>query len=678
MPSSDLILNVKQIYGYPATPNGVQDSDAVVIQRGLGGPYYAASAAQLISVGLIDGGAPLQVNGPAPDDTAEPLVYTDYVALPSDGGLIWNGYVSAAAPGVKPLGGGTAGYLAFDPVGGWPFWSVSSSGSTQALNISLTGYISGGEQIALRRDPAAPMEAATAQWVQATINSSIALLQSLYSTATVWSLNGRTGNVILNLYDVMGAGGAPIFSPAFQGQPTAPTPIPADNSTSIATTAWVWATVNTVLGGLNLSGYAPLANPNFSGIPTAPTAAHGTSDGQLATTAFVQAAVVASTGGVSSFNTRVGNVTLTSADITGAGGVLLTGAVTSFNTRTGSIALTTADVTGAGGAPLASPTFTGTPAGPTAIAGTNTTQLATTAFVAAAVAAVGAAVTSFNGRTGAVTLIANDVSAAGGAVLASPAFTGAPTAPTAVSGTNTTQLATTAFVMAAIAQPATVAPLMNQATAAVGTSLLYARQDHVHPTDTSRAAQSSLANYLPLAGGTMTGKLAFSTPTSLAMSWRTDGFGLVADIAATLPTPSYLVFSPIGVSGEIPVVECFYQGASTIGIFTINQSGVTSNVYWTVTVSDRAFKSNFTACGDALAAVLRLKVHECDVTPPGSETAQHLDYSVIADEVREVVPSAFIRGPENSYDSVRELPLVAALIRAVQQLTARVAALEAA
>jgi microcystin-dependent protein len=38
-------------------------------------------------------------------------------------------------------------------------------------------------------------------------------------------------------------------------------------------------------------------------------------------------------------------------------------------------------------ADLNSPTFTGTPAGPTASAGTSTTQLATTAFVAAAIAA---------------------------------------------------------------------------------------------------------------------------------------------------------------------------------------------------------------------------------------------------------------------------------------------------
>ena len=36
-------------------------------------------------------------------------------------------------------------------------------------------------------------------------------------------------------------------------------------------------------------------------------------------------------------------------------------------------------------APLNNPTFTGTPAGPTAASGTNTTQLASTAFVQAAI-----------------------------------------------------------------------------------------------------------------------------------------------------------------------------------------------------------------------------------------------------------------------------------------------------
>lgn len=50
------------------------------------------------------------------------------------------------------------------------------------------------------------------------------------------------------------------------------------------------------------------------------------------------------------------------------------------------LAIVVGDVSGA--APLASPTFTGTPSGPTASGGTNTTQFATTAFVQAALAAL--------------------------------------------------------------------------------------------------------------------------------------------------------------------------------------------------------------------------------------------------------------------------------------------------
>lgn len=57
---------------------------------------------------------------------------------------------------------------------------------------------------------------------------------------------------------------------------------------------------------------------------------------------------------------------------------------------------------------LASPTFTGTPAAPTAAPGTNTTQLATTAFVQAATSALVTGVSSVFGRTGAVVAATND------------------------------------------------------------------------------------------------------------------------------------------------------------------------------------------------------------------------------------------------------------------------------
>ncbi len=69
----------------------------------------------------------------------------------------------------------------------------------------------------------------------------------------------------------------------------------------------------------------------------------------------------------------------------GTGVTTLTGYVKGAGTATmtASATIPVADVTGA--APLASPTFTGMPAAPTATAGTNTTQIATTAFVANAV-----------------------------------------------------------------------------------------------------------------------------------------------------------------------------------------------------------------------------------------------------------------------------------------------------
>ena len=114
-------------------------------------------------------------------------------------------------------------------------------------------------------------------------------------------------------------------------------------------------------------------------------------------------------------------------------------------------------------APLASPTFTGVPLGPTAVSGTNTTQLATTEFVQSAVGgsislsslsigvdnpASGTGGITYNSSTGVFNFTPADLTAY--ATLASPTFTGTPTAPTATTGTNTTQLATTAFVQSQI------------------------------------------------------------------------------------------------------------------------------------------------------------------------------------------------------------------------------------
>lgn len=251
---------------------------------------------------------------------------------------------------------------------------------------------------------------------------------------------------------------------------------------------------------------APLNSPAFTGTPTGPTATTGTNTTQLATTAFVAAALAGISGSVSSVFGRTGAITAESSDyssfydLAGAASTAQSNSET-FATSAVTTERTRAEAAEALLAPIASPAFTGSPTAPTQTTGDNSTKLATTAFVAAAMSAIGAgtvstvSVATANGFAGTVAnptstpaitvsttvtglLKGNGtaVSAAtagsdyvaptgsgagltgitqsqvsGSAPLASPAFTGTPTAPTATSGTNTTQVATTAFVTTAVA-----------------------------------------------------------------------------------------------------------------------------------------------------------------------------------------------------------------------------------
>lgn len=82
---------------------------------------------------------------------------------------------------------------------------------------------------------------------------------------------------------------APLASPALTGTPTAPTQPAGDNTTKIATTAFVSTVATTLSAALALK--APIASPALTGTPTAPTpniltqGAMGTT--QIATTAYI-------------------------------------------------------------------------------------------------------------------------------------------------------------------------------------------------------------------------------------------------------------------------------------------------------------------------------------------------------------------------------------------------------
>jgi hypothetical protein len=263
---------VRQIAAFPAVPGALPD-DLLLLQRyGLGGPYISLSVASLLATGLT--------NSP---DSPLGMTYGSPIS--------WNRNWPVGQPGGGPayeLTAGSAGRPGFDfsaPV--WVEGDVTALG-----NITGTGVYSGGFLVAtvnyvtentvasfngrighvgltpsdillaggvtafdarmqgtcLAPTQWNPQQAddtiATTAFVQ---NAMCAFMESWLNVQNpVFTFNGRGGNVTLNLADVSNANNS------IAGQyPTAPTPPAADNSTNIATTAFV----ETVAGG-----YLSLAN----------------------------------------------------------------------------------------------------------------------------------------------------------------------------------------------------------------------------------------------------------------------------------------------------------------------------------------------------------------------------------------------------------------------------------
>lgn len=169
-------------------------------------------------------------------------------------------------------------------------------------------------------------------------------------------------------------------------------------------------------------------------------------------------------------------------------------------------------------APLASPALTGNPTAPTQAAGNNSTRIANTAFVQAAIAAlVNASPAQLDTLQELAAALGNDGNFAATmtaalalkAPLASPALSGNPTAPTRTAGDATLSIATTAFVTGAIAD-ATGLP----AAGGVGSYVLARRSGSAGFTIGETIAGSSLspANVAPTDSG------------SLAGTWRCMGY----------------------------------------------------------------------------------------------------------------------------------------------------------
>ena len=194
------------------------------------------------------------------------------------------------------------------------------------------------------------------------------------------------------------------------------------------------STITTALGTKS-----PIASPTFTGTVTIPSGASISGFALLASPTFTGTVTIPSGASISGF------ALLASPSFTG-----IPAAPTALKATNTTQVATTAYVKDnlADYAVLATPIFTGIPAAPTALKATDTTQIATTAYVKANLLDYSPiASPTF---TGTVT-IPSGASISGFALLASPTFTGTPAAPTPASDTNTTQVATTAFSQSAIA-----------------------------------------------------------------------------------------------------------------------------------------------------------------------------------------------------------------------------------
>ena len=143
------------------------------------------------------------------------------------------------------------------------------------------------------------------------------------------------------------------------------------------------------------------------------------------------------------------------------------------------------------------------------------------------------------------------------APIASPTLTGVPLAPTAAANTNTTQIATTAYVQTELTDLIGGAPgaldTLNELAAALANDASY-----------STTITTALAGKLPLAGGTMTGAIAMGTNKITGLDTPT----APADAVTKAYTDAIVASAPGNLTGPITSVGAGTSIASQTGTGT--------------------------------------------------------------------------------------------------------------
>jgi hypothetical protein len=254
----------------------------------------------------------------------------------------------------------------------------------------------------------------------------------------------------------------------------------------------------------------------------------------------------------------------------------------------------------------------------------------------------------------AVTASASDLNATTG-ILDSPALTGTPTAPTATSDTDTTQIATTEFVQSLVAT---------------------GKADAI-----SSANANTSANYLPLSGGTLDGgtsttlniKCDDSGQSMIRLNGNSQGTGIV-EVGQDSSYGGGMFYNgdgtPAFASGESSDYISFYRLSAGVRTVVFDYGHTSSTVRFKGDISiagtvyetsDARVKSNVEKICGALG-----KINQINGYTYNKEGYESRHTGLIAQEVIEVLPEA-VTTNEDGQMSVAYGNLVGLLVEAIKE-----------
>ena len=389
--------------------------------------------------------------------------------------------------------------------------------TTAVGNVSFSvGDLSNTQITSISDDEVLQYDSSTSKWINRTLSEAgIASSSSLTSHTSSTSNPHSVTKAQVGLGNVDNESKSTMFTnPVLTGNVTVPTASTSDSSTKAASTAFVKAQSYITSSSVSISNATDV---QLSSISDGEILVYDNSDSRFENRTLSEAGI-ASNSSLSSHTASTSNPHSVTATQVGLGNVTNESKATMF----------------------ASPTFTGTPVAPTQSAGNNTTRLATTAFVTTAVGNITASDVG----------LGNVTNESKSTILASPALTGNPTAPTQSSGDNSTKIATTQFVQSAVTAENELSEMNDVVISGVPASdslLAYGSGSKWHNKTFAELGIATLAN--PAFGGTPTAPTPSTSDNSTKIA-TTAFVQAVVDTEDTLAEMGDIGLSSLG-NGEL-------------------------------------------------------------------------------------------------------------------------------